>query len=101
MVDNCRSNRACLGGQSSVSNNKTALRNLQVIDFAITETVLYLNAYPDSAQALAYYHKLVNERKKLVENLSRSGHPMTQTDNSDTGSWRWNDGPWPWQPEAN
>ena len=82
-------------------SNRAVIRKLQTVDFSIAETVLYLDAYPSSAPALAYYHKLVNERKKLVDALARSGRPVTCMDNTDTGSWRWTDGPWPWQPDAN
>ncbi len=72
-----------------------------MIDFAIVETVLYLDAYPNSSAALSYYHKLVSERKKLAESLARIGKPITNMDNTDTDNWNWTNGPWPWQPEAN
>lgn len=77
------------------------MRKLQTIDFALVETVLYLDAYPNSSAALAYYHKLLGERKKLSDELSRLGKPITAMDNASTDKWRWTEGPWPWQPEGN
>ena len=101
MVDNSRSYRACMVEQTPPTNNRSTLRKLQTIDFAIDETVLYLNAYPECSVALSYYHKLVNERQKLIDALSKSGYPMTCTDNTNTDKWLWTNGPWPWQTDAN
>ncbi|MBQ7384506.1 MAG: spore coat protein CotJB [Clostridia bacterium] len=100
MVDNSRSCRSCMNNGGS-SNNKAMLKKLQMIDFAIVETVLYLDAYPNSSAALSYYHKLVSERNKLVDSLAKNGMPITNMDNSDTDNWLWTKGPWPWQSEAN
>ena len=43
------------------------MQQLREIDFSIVETTLYLDAYPEQPQALEYYHRLVEERKKLIE----------------------------------
>lgn len=113
VVDN-RSCRVCQNGESANrqggvrrenncnSGERGALmKKLQMIDFAITETVLYLDAYPDSKPALAYYHKLVSERERLSESLARNGKPITYMNNADTESWNWTNGPWPWELDAN
>ncbi|MBQ8140158.1 MAG: spore coat protein CotJB [Clostridia bacterium] len=85
----------------SCSNSKNLMKRLQMVDFAITETVLYLDAYPDSKSALNHYHQLLAERNKLAESLEASGTPITHFNNADTENWRWTNGPWPWQCEAN
>ncbi len=71
-----------------------------MIDFAITETVLYLDAYPNSKSALSYYSKLVAEREKLTDSLAGAKYPTTHFDNT-SDSWVWTNGPWPWQIDAN
>ena len=77
-------------------------RRLQTLDFSIADTVLYLDAYPHSAEALAYYHKLMDERAELLKRTSDScRHPITNMDNASRDSWNWIDGPWPWDPRAN
>ena len=113
MVANNRNNLNCRGlssvqngsvsrgenrGQGNVENLK---KQLQIIDFAIYETVLYLNAYPSSETALNYYHKLLKERNQLTEALASYGHPITHLDNASTESWQWTEGPWPWMLDAN
>ena len=77
------------------------MKKLQAIDFALNETVLYLDAYPNSAPALEYYHKLLCERERLCDALAKSGVPITYRDNVSTTNWEWINSPWPWQPDAN
>ena len=95
----CQNQNGCAGQGGAC---KTLLRRLQTLDFSIVDTVLYLDADPHSAEALAYYQKLVAEREGLIRQLSESCHmPMTHMDNGSADAWHWNQGPWPWQAEAN
>jgi spore coat protein JB len=74
---------------------------LQAIDFAIVDTALYLDAYPDCKKALEYYQRLRREREALVESIHAQCGPTTAWNNESNGSWDWVKGPWPWQIEAN
>lgn len=77
-------------------------KRLQTVDFSIIDTVLYLDAYPNCAEALNYYHKLKKERKALVDALSnKCNMPVTSFDNSSEEKWNWTDSPWPWELRAN
>lgn len=83
-------------------NNCTAkLSKLRALDFALQETVLYLDAYPENNQALRYYHQLIKERKELMEDYQTNCGPLTMYGNTSQSTWDWIKGPWPWQPEAN
>ena len=77
------------------------IRELQHVDFSMIETILYLDAYPCSAEALDYYHKLHAERNKLQTLLNQSGYPITAQENHSKTEWSWAKGPWPWEIEAN
>ncbi|MBQ7173053.1 MAG: spore coat protein CotJB [Clostridia bacterium] len=80
-------------------SDQPALQNLQAIDFALQDTVLYLDAYPEEKEALDYYHALLERRAELLEQLSPD-HPLTVYDNiGDT--WNWGKNPWPWEVESN
>lgn len=77
-------------------------RKLQKVDFAIVDTVLYLDAYPDCAKALAYYNKLVAESEALKKALAeRCKRPTTAHDNASGDTWDWISSPWPWEASAN
>lgn len=94
----------CSGSGSDPSHphaNPELLHRLQALDFSIYDTVLYLDAYPDSADALAYYNKLIAERDALIGSLSASHHaPVTVMDNVGN-TWDWVHSPWPWEASAN
>ena len=93
--DRCGHGNACSG------SCKKDLKRLRAIDFAIQETVLYLDAYPECRQALEYYHKLIEARERLLSSYEKSCGPMTMYGNRSRQSWDWVDGPWPWENDAN
>lgn len=98
----CNSQNGGCNSQGGGVNTNTAplLKRLRKVDFAIVDTMLYLDAYPHCKAALEYYKKLLAERRELRDKLANAGMPMSATDNS-TDSWRWIDSPWPWEYEAN
>ena len=83
-------------------NACTYLRRLQAIDFALADLILYLDAYPGSAEALSYYHELKEEKKQLLATAPQGTFPtLSATENQTPNQWTWVLGPWPWEPEAN
>ena len=90
------------GGACSSGGNSELLRRLQALDFSIYDTILYLDAYPDAKEALAYYHKLLEKRERLLAERQAGGcPPITATDRPSASEWNWVTGPWPWEPDAN
>ena len=80
---------------------KAQLDTLRALDFAIVETGLYLDAYPQSHEALEYYHALVAQREKIAAAYEKSCGPLTVYANRSKTSWDWVVGPWPWEADAN
>lgn len=76
---------------------RDTLETLRAVDFAIQETVLYLDAYPENRAALQFYGELVKERKSLCETYERECGPLTIYGNEDAGAWNWTREPWPWE----
>ena len=85
---NTRNNNECGG---------SLLRKIQEVDFSLYETVLYLDAYPDCREALAYYHALLSQRKALMAQYEREVGPISAFGNVSQNSWDWIKPPWPWQ----
>ena len=77
------------------------MKMLRAIDFAIQETVLFLDAYPEDRQALAYYHKLMEQRAQLLAAYEKTNGPVSMYGNHSRTSWDWIEDPWPWEPDAN
>ena len=81
-------------------NCKSLQKRLQALDFAIVETTLYLDVYPDCKKALEYHKRLLKEREMLVQAMRGACGPNTDWEEQ-TDGWEWVRGPWPWEPDAN
>ena len=77
------------------------LKKIQAMDFALHETVLYLDGHPKNQKALEYYRQHRDGLRALKEEYNRRFGPLTIYDNYDNDQWRWVDKPWPWEKEGN
>ena len=93
--------RKCCNNTSASNDARKLMHELQLIDFSLIDTILYLDAYPCSEEALDYYHKLLAEKNKVKELLEQIGYPIIAQGNTSTTEWKWTDGPWSWELEAN
>ena len=82
-------------------NCRELMKTLQAVDFALQETVLYLDAYPENQQALEYYHRLLAKREEVLAAYEKNCAPTTMYGNKSRNSWDWVLGPWPWEHDAN
>ena len=96
-MNNRQTNRGMRGGNEC----RSEMQKLRALDFAITETVLFLDAYPENRQALDYYHQLLDARRQLLATHEKKCGPMTIYGNVSRNSWDWVEGPWPWEADAN
>lgn len=99
MSDNrcgCARENECVGRKEC----SELMCKLRKVDFAIYDTVLYLDVYPDCVKAQEFYQKLICEREELCRLINSSCGPVT-FNNVLSGKWNWTKGPWPWEPDAN
>ena len=89
-------NGAC-GNHSSCNR---LMDQIRAVDFALYETVLYLDVYPNSCDALETYHKLKSQREALRKEYEASCGPLTAFGNQSTASWDWMSKPCPWEYDA-
>ena len=85
---------SCVKGECHSLMNK-----LQKLDFAIQETVLYLDAYPDCCEALALYRQLVEQRCEVAKEYEKECGPLTGRGGKTEQYWDWVGTPWPWSPD--
>lgn len=73
------------------------LKQLQMCDFILFETALYLDTHKTDKEALAYYkkHQEMAEKYRL-EYISKYG-PLTINDSKSDEKWEWVIGQWPWE----
>lgn len=91
MTDNRNNDRGC----------RALMKRIRALDFAIQETVLYLDAYPHCVKALEHYHMLVEQRDAAVAEYQHICGPITACGNHNKTTWQWICSPWPWEYEAN
>lgn len=81
-------------------SRKDLMRNIQIHQFSILETALYLDTHPHDKQALAYYNKINGRLQELVNTYQKEYGPLSIGGNA-SAEWQWTDGPWPWEAEGN
>lgn len=74
------------------------LRKLQEISFSLVDTSLYLDVYPNCAEALAYYDELGEKYDALANEYEKEYGPLTPK-STERGKWNWIKSPWPWEKE--
>ena len=80
-------------------NEKMKLRRrLYELDFAIYELTLFLDSHPESARALELMREYREKRDAVMaEYREKFGDLIITANDAPTeGSWKWIDGPWPW-----
>ena len=73
------------------------MEQIRAVDFALYETVLYLDVYPHSCDALETYRKLSAQSEALRNRYEASCGPLTAFTNESGMSWDWIGSPFPWE----
>ena len=79
----------------------TLLNRIRAEDFALYEVALYLDAHPRHKKALQYYAEHQKIAQMLKKSFEEAYGPLTIYGNTDEDAWKWTEGPWPWEKEAN
>lgn len=80
-----------------MNDRERLLKRVQVCDFVLYDTALFLDTNPTNQQALAYYKKFQVLRKEAVKEYTSRFGPLTQRGYDGGPRWTWVDNPWPWQ----
>ena len=94
-----RTNNAISRNETYRPQKKNLMRKLREYDFAIFETVEFLDTHPHNLKALKYYSKLQQEREKILAEYEAAFGPVTMYGNKNENNWDWVSGPWPWEGE--
>ncbi len=86
----------CGQGKDRTARQKLT-EQIRAVDFALYETVLYLDVYPRSCDALETYRKLKAQQKELHMEYEALFGPLTAFGNESQTSWDWMSKPFPWE----
>lgn len=76
-----------------------ALRKVQMYDFALTDTGLFLDTHPTNQAALTFYDMTRKMYLEAVEAYEEQFGPLTAEDTDVENGWAWVETPWPWEME--
>lgn len=82
-----------------MTEREVLMKRIQVCDFILYDTALFLDTHPEDQIALAYYQKYLTLRKQAAEDFTSQFGPLTTHDFDGGDRWQWVDLPWPWQME--
>ena len=87
----------CGGGTGQC---RKLMEQIRAVDFALYETILYLDVYPHSCDALETYRKLRAQSEALHAEYEAACGPLTALGNQSDTSWDWMSKPFPWEYDA-
>lgn len=84
-----------------IEQKQRMLKAIQVCEFNCLEAGLYLDTHKNDKDAIAYF-KTQNELfQRITDEYIKIYGPLRMFESQDDDSWKWSDGPWPWENDAN
>ena len=77
-------------------NRAAMMRRLQELAFALQESALFLDTHPEDREALAFHNEKLACHRELKQRYAALFGPLCPY-TADQPTWRWAEGPWPWQ----
>ena len=93
-------NHVSLNGMDS-RDRVSLMKKIQMYDFVVDETVLYLDTHPACQQALEHFRKYKAMLDEAMKEYHEKYGPLTAESSAGMDVWDWVKGPWPWEKEAN
>ncbi len=78
-------------------NKAVLLKRVQICDFVLEETALFLDTHPENKEALEYYQKYLDLMNKAKEEYTQKYGPLMRTDYDGGPVWTWATTSWPWE----
>ncbi len=82
-----------------MNKKEKLMSEIRALSFALVETNLYLDSYPEDKEALAYFRRVREELAMKTEAYERAYGPLTVMGTNAAKSWEWVETPWPWESE--
>jgi len=80
-----------------MNQREILLKRVQICDFVLNDTALFLDTHPTDPMALGYYKKYLTIREKASKEFVEKYGPLVRSDYAGGPRWDWVDEPWPWQ----
>lgn len=82
-----------------MNEHRKLLEKVQMADFALQESALFLDIHTKDKEALAYFRHYQKSAKEAKEEYERKFGPLQYQNQKNADYWQWTKGPWPWECE--
>lgn len=79
----------------------TMMKQVQSYRFAALDLQLYLDTHPNDKKAFEMFKNIVVKAKEVVAEYQDQYGPLTADAAAMYDCYKWIEGPWPWEREAN
>jgi spore coat protein JB len=79
--------------------NLDLLQEIRELQFAVIETILYLNTHPRDRNVLELHNDLARSLMNKMHRYQEEYGPLVPTYPEADYPWQWINEPWPWQIE--
>lgn len=93
LFNNASSDQMCCKERDEIGEKM--LSEIRCLMFAVTDISQYLNTHPDDAKALCLHREYCQQLKDLSDKYQKIYGPLSIY--FPCNSWRWLEGPWPWE----
>ncbi|MFW5999304.1 MAG: spore coat protein CotJB [Halanaerobiaceae bacterium] len=77
--------------------NVEQLREIMAVNFALLETILYLNTHPADEAVMELYNRFARRLMELIRDYQENYSLLVPHLPGEETPWRWIEEPWPWQ----
>ena len=93
LFNNASSDRMCCKERDEIGEKM--LSEIRCLMFAVTDISQYLNTHPDDKKASCLHREYCQQLKDLSDKYQKIYGPLSIY--FPCNSWRWLEGPWPWE----
>lgn len=93
LFNNASSDQMCCKERDEIGEKM--LFEIRCLMFAVTDISQYLNTHPDDEKALCLHREYCQQLKDLSDKYQKIYGPLSIY--FPCNSWRWLEGPWPWE----
>ncbi len=80
-----------------MTEKQKLMNKLQMYNFAVIETGLFLDTHPFDKKALAYFNKVKKLKEEAKKEYENKYGPTLMTSNDNDEKWDWALTKWPWE----